>query len=138
MVTVDAKDVAIVQVERGPLDDEARIRWAHSKREETPATRFEPVWIVKELAYWCVLHKPQFAYYVVMTMPLLVDVAASSPAPGSRVVRLLYEWEDIVRPHMHLTPAKLSSDVLSGLGAEGEQLRAAIRYARSMRNGRGR
>lgn len=134
-MTVDVTQVATVH---GPLDDEGRIRWAASKRMCTPS-KFEPMWIVKELAYWCVLSKPQFAYYIVLSKPLgLVDAAASSPAPGSRVVRLLYEWEDVVRQNMHLTPAALSTDVLSRLGEEGERLRAAIRYARSYRNGPGR
>ena len=138
VVTIDAKDVVVVRAERCPLDDEGRIRWAHSVRLETPS-KFEPLWIVKELAYWCVASAPTSAYYIVLRMPMqVVDVAASSPAPGSRVVRLLYEWEDVVRQNMHLTPAALSTNVLSRLGEEGERLRAAIRYARSYRNGPGK
>lgn len=139
-------DIAIVKVEpehedratvtRGHSDDH-RMRAAGKARLDTP-DKFEPVWLVKELAYWCVLHKPAFAYYVVLQMPMGLDVAASTPVPGSRVVRLLYTWQEHVSPHTHLTPAALSNDVLSQLGTEGEQLRAAIRYARSCRNGGGR
>ena len=138
MVTIDAKDVAIVRAERGPLDDEGRIRWAHSKREDTPDKRFEPLWLAKELVYWCVLSDPRFAYHVVLRMPMGFDVSASSPAPGSRAVRLLYDWDEVVRANQHLTPAQLTTNILSRLGAEGERLRAAIRYARSYRNGTGK
>lgn len=130
-------DVQLGTTVREPLDDEGRIRWAHSKREDTPDRRFEPVWLAKELVYWCVLHNPRLAYHVIVRMPMGFDVAASSPAPAHRVARLLYDWDEVVRASQHLTPAQLSTNVLSRLGEEGEQLRAGIRYARSGRNGQG-
>ena len=120
-----------------PITDDRRVRAAHHARLETP-NKFEPVWIAKELVYWCVANAPRFAYYVVLRMPMGLDVAASSPVPGARVVRLLYDWQEHISPHTHLTPAALSNTVLSHLGEEGDRLRAAIRYARSGRNGGGR
>jgi len=114
-----------------------RVRRADYQREDTPK-RTAPLWAAKELVYWCQSSAPRFAYYVVLRMPLMgLDVVAASPVPGQRTVRLLYEWQEHIEPHLHLTPAALSTNVLSRLGEEGERLRAAIRYARTMRNGTG-
>lgn len=114
-----------------------RMRRANYQREDTPKDP-QALWAAKELVYWCVSSAPRFAYYVVLRMPMGLDVAAASPAPGERTVRLLYDWQEHVSPHLHLSPSALSTSVLSRLGEEGERLRAAVRYARSVRNGPGR
>jgi hypothetical protein len=100
---------------------------------DTP-TRPQAPWVAKQIVYWCLVDAPRFAYYVVLRMPMGIDAYALSPGHGERVVRLLYEWQEHIEPHLHLSPVQLRDTVLCELGREGARLRAGIRYARSGRS----
>lgn len=100
---------------------------AHKAREERP-TRPDPVWVAKEMVYWCTQTDPRNAYFILLELPLVGDVVAVSPSRGDRVVRLLYQWSAI-EPHLQLDTKRLTDDVLSALCSEGNILRAGIAYA---------
>lgn len=103
-----------------------RVR-AHKACGDTPK-KIDPLWVAKSLVYWCVDTDPRNAYYVLLQLPLVGDVVAVSPSRADRVVRLFYNWSQI-EPHLHLTPAKLSTDVLQGMCTQSNILRAGLAYA---------
>lgn len=126
-------DVQAVAAEPDQWTSEERRIWRARKQRIDHPDKPTAIWAAKELAYYCVMDAPRFAYYVVVRMPLGMDAAACTAA-GERNVRLLYDWNEHIVPHLHLTSARLSNDVLSQLALEGERLRAAVRYARAGRN----
>lgn len=104
-----------------------RVYRADKAREERP-TRPDPVWVAKEIVYWCTQTNPRNAYFVLLQLPLVGDVVAVSPSRGNRVVRLLYQWSAI-EPHLSLDTKRLTEDVLATLCSAGGILRAGLAYA---------
>ena len=117
------------------IDPPDELHWrrvrADKARGDTPK-KIDPEWVARSLVYWCVDTDPRNAYYVLLQLPLVGDVVAVSPSRGDRVVRLFYEWRQI-EPHLHLTPAKLATDVLRGMCTQSNILRAGIAYAAKFR-----
>lgn len=100
---------------------------ADKARADRP-TKPDPVWVAKEMVYWCTLTDPRNAYFILLQLPLVGDVVAVSPSRANRVVRLLYEWAAI-EPHLQLDTKQLTEQVLSTLCSEANILRAGIAYA---------
>lgn len=116
----------IIEVE--PPDElHWRLYRADKAREDRP-TRPDPVWVAKEMVYWCTVTDPRNAYFIMLQLPLVSSVVAVSPSRGDRVVRLLYEWSAI-EPHLSLDTKQLTEDVLQSLCSEGGILRAGLAYA---------
>lgn len=99
-----------------------------AKARADPHVRADPVWVAKEMVYWCTCTDARNAYYILLQLPLVGDVVAVSPSRGDRVVRLLYEWHAI-EPHLHLQAKQLTEQVLQALCSEANILRAGIAYA---------
>lgn len=55
----------------------------------------------------------------------------STPCPGRRLIRLLFDWDDIT-PSLGLRPRALSDQVLAAMTTPGGVLRAQVRHARNM------
>lgn len=60
----------------------------------------------------------------------MIDKTVSSRYAGRRILRLLYDWNSQIAPHLHLSDARLHEDVLQKLAEPGEILRARLRAAR--------
>lgn len=60
----------------------------------------------------------------------ILDKTVSSRYAGRRILRLLYDWNSQIAPHLHLSDARLHEDVLQKLAEPGEILRAHLRAAR--------
>ena len=111
-----------------------RVLYAQRLRRDPPR-RATPSWVAIELLYHATALNADLADAVLVVtveggLGGLAHARAVTPSVGRRIVRLRYDWDVEIVPHLGLRPRQLSAEVLAPMGAPGGVLRAMVREAR--------